>query len=58
MAETGDRLTLIGGEVPLPFSKKTDTGLEGPQVLLGACLDSKAASKNRILSLRVRRGSE
>ena len=54
----GDRLILIDGEVPVPFSKKTDTGLEGPQALLGTCLDSKAASKNRILSLRVRRGSE
>ena len=31
----GDRVMMIEGKTPDAFSKKTDTGLDGPQALLG-----------------------
>ncbi|MBT3666934.1 MAG: hypothetical protein HN548_05585, partial [Opitutae bacterium] len=40
------------------FSKKTDTGLEGPQALLGQSLNLKSSALNPVLSLGVRRESE
>ena len=42
---------------PDKFSKKTDTGLSGPQDLLGGSLDQKAGSNSR-LSIEVLRGHE
>ena len=54
----GDRLVQIAGKFPKPFSKKTDTGLEGPQALLGASLNLNSSLPNPLLSLLVRRGSE
>ena len=53
----GDRVMMIEGKTPDVFSKKTDTGLEGPQALLGNSLDRKSSSSNPVLSLRVRRES-
>lgn len=54
----GDRLVRIDGKYPKPFSKKTDTGLEGPQVLLGTSLNRNSSLPNPLLSLEVRRESE
>ena len=42
--KVGDRVMMIEGKTPDAFSKKTDTGLEGPQALLGNSLDRKSAS--------------
>ncbi|HBJ60431.1 MAG TPA: hypothetical protein DDY76_01705, partial [Opitutae bacterium] len=53
----GDRVMMIDGKTPDAFSKKTDSGLEGPQALLGNSLDRKSSSSNPVLSLRVRRES-
>ena len=53
----GDRVMMIEGKTPDVFSKKTDTGLDGPQALLGNSLDRKSSSSNPVLSLRVRRES-
>ena len=53
----GDRVMMIDGKTPDTFSKKTDSGLEGPQALLGNSLDRKSSSSNPVLSLRVRRES-
>jgi len=55
--KVGDRVMMIEGKTPDAFSKKTDTGLEGPQALLGNSLDRKSASSKPLLSLRVRRDS-
>ena len=55
--KAGDRVMMIEGKTPDAFSKKTDTGLEGPQALLGNSLDRKSSSSNPVLSLRVRRES-
>ena len=54
----GDRLVRIDGKIPSVFSKKTDTGLEGPQALLGQSLNLKSSALNPVLSLGVRRESE
>jgi len=54
----GDRLVLVDGKNPSVFSKKTDTGLEGPQALLGQSLNLKSSALNPVLSLGVRRESE
>ncbi|MDG1173822.1 MAG: DUF6288 domain-containing protein [Opitutales bacterium] len=54
----GDRLVRIDGKLPKPFSKKTDTGLEGPQVLLGTSLNRNSSLPKPLLSLQVRRDSE
>ena len=56
--KVGDRVMMIEGRTPDAFSTKTDTGLAGPQALLGNILDRKSASSKPILSLRVRRESE
>jgi hypothetical protein len=56
--KVGDRVMMIEGKTSQPFSTKTDTGLEGPQALLGNSLDRKSASSKPVLSLRVRRESE
>ena len=56
--KVGDRLMMIEGKTPDSFSIKTDTGLAGPQALLGNSLDRKSASFKPVLSLRVRRESE
>lgn len=54
----GDRLIRIDGRIPEPFSKKTDAGLGGPQVLLGACLDYKSSLEEPRLLLEVMRGEK
>ncbi len=54
----GDRVVRIDGKLPKPFSKKTDTGLEGPQVLLGTSLNRNSSLSNPLLSLQVRRESQ
>jgi len=56
--KVGDRVMMIAGKTPDAFSTKTDTGLEGPQALLGTSLDRKSASSKPVISLRVRRESE
>ena len=56
--KVGDRVMMVEGKTPDVFSTKTDTGLAGPQTLLGNSLDRKSASSKPILSLRVRRESE
>ena len=55
--KVGDRVMMIEGKTPDAFSKSTDTGLEGPQALLGNSLDRKSASSKPVLSRRVRRES-
>lgn len=54
----GDRLVRIDGKYPKSFSKKTDSGLEGPQSLLGTSLNRNASLPNPLLSLEVRRESK
>ena len=54
----GDRLVRIDGKYPKSFSKKTDSGLEGPQSLLGISLNRNASLPNPLLSLEVRRESK
>ena len=54
----GDRLVRIDEKYPKPFSKKTDSGLEGPQTLLGSSLNRNASLPNPLLSLEVRRESK
>ena len=54
----GDRLVRVDGKIPKPFSKKTDTGLEGPQALLGTSLNRCSSLPDPLLSIQVRRGSE
>jgi hypothetical protein len=56
--QAGDRIMRIEGKSPSAFSMKTDTGLEGPQTLLGLSLDHKSASSKPLLSLQIRRESE
>ncbi|MFP6901904.1 MAG: DUF6288 domain-containing protein [Opitutales bacterium] len=52
----GDRIISIEGKVPKwCFSMVTDTGLAGPQALLGEALEAACASKSKTLSLEVRR---
>ena len=51
----GDRITKIDGKMPSAFSKTTDSGLEGPQNLLGKSLDSHCES-SKSLSIQVARG--
>jgi len=55
--QVGDRISRIEDMTPDKFSKKTDTGLSGPQDLLGRSLDQKAGSNSR-LSIEVLRGHE
>ena len=55
--QVGDRIAKIENKIPDKFSKKTDTGLSGPQDLLGRRLDKKAGSNSR-LSIEVLRGQE
>ncbi|MDP7407377.1 MAG: PDZ domain-containing protein, partial [SAR324 cluster bacterium] len=45
----GDRLVRIDGKLSKPFSKKTDTGLQGPQALLGASLNRISSLPNPLL---------
>ena len=54
----GDRLVRMDGKLPHPFSKKTETGLEGPQSLLGISLNRNSASSLPLLSFQVRRDSK
>lgn len=56
--QVGDLLTKIENKIPDKFSKKTDSGLSGPQDLLGRSLDQKAGSSNSRLSIEVLRGQQ
>ena len=53
--QVGDRILTIEGDTPNTFSKNTDTGLAGPQDLLGRTLDKVCAKKKPRLHLKVRR---
>ena len=53
---SGDRIISIEGKISKQsFSMSTDTGLEGPQNLLGKALEAACASKNQILHMEVKR---
>ncbi len=54
----GDKLVRIDGKLPKSFSKKTDTGLEGPQVLLGKALNRYSSLPTPQLPFQVRRDSK
>ena len=56
--KVGDRISKIENKIPDNFSKKTDTGLSGPQDLLGRSLDQKAGSSNSQLSIEVSRNQK
>jgi len=56
--QAGDRITKIESKIPDQFSKKTDTGLAGPQDLLGRSLDRKAAASNEPLLIEILRGEQ
>ena len=56
--KVGDLISKIDHKTPGSFSKKTDTGLAGPQNLLGRSLDKKAGLTNPRLSIEVIRGEE
>ena len=56
VAESGglqieDRILSIGGKTPKPFSMSTDTGLQGPQSMLGQALEKACSSRSNILQL-------
>lgn len=53
----GDRVVEIEGRKPQPFSKSTETGVDGPQAALGSMLDAHGG-KNGSLGLKVRRDGE
>ena len=54
----GDRIVAIRGKQPAPFSKSTDSGLEGPQTELAIALDQACAAVPARLRLAVQRGEE
>ena len=54
----GDRILSIGGKTPKSFSMSTDSGLEGPQAMLGKALDAACSSKSNLLHIQVRRGEK
>jgi len=54
----GDRIVSIHGKQPAPFSKSTDSGLQGPQQMLANALDQVGARVPSRLQLAVRRGEE
>jgi C-terminal processing protease CtpA/Prc len=56
--KVGDRIAKIENMIPGRFSKKTDTGLAGPQDLIGRSLDRKAAASNALLSIEIFRGEQ
>ena len=56
--KVGDLISKIDNKIPDSFSKKTDTGLAGPQNLLGRSIDKKAGSNNPGLPIEVLRGGE
>ena len=51
----GDRILMMDGQQPSPFSMKTDAGLTGPQEALGQALERACASKPYQLILTVQR---
>ena len=54
----GDRILMMDGQQPSPFSMKTDAGLTGPQEALGQALERACASKPYQLILTVQRGEK
>ena len=52
---TGDRILSIQGKYPGAFSMKTDTGLEGPQAVLGETLNTSCAAITNQMELQVQR---
>ena len=56
--QVGDRITKIENKIPDVFTKKTDSGLSGPQDLLGRSLDQKSGSSKPQLMLEVTRGEQ
>ncbi|MDP7496539.1 MAG: DUF6288 domain-containing protein, partial [Roseibacillus sp.] len=54
----GDRIVTAGGRRSEPFSRSTETGLEGPQTDLAMALVAARAAAPPELSLQVRRGKE
>ena len=53
--KVGDRIISIRGIYPTAFSMKTDTGLAGPQAVLGEALDATCAAITNQLELEVQR---
>ena len=53
-----DRIISIEGNTPKAFSMETDTGLDGPQAVLGEALDAACSSKTKVLQIMVRRGDK
>ena len=51
----GDRIALIRGQRPAPFSMKTDAGLTGPQEALAAAIEQACATGPHQLQLSVLR---
>lgn len=56
--KVNDRIISIEGNTPKTFSMETNTGLDGPQAVLGAALDAVCSSKTKVLQLIVRRGDK
>jgi hypothetical protein len=50
-----DQIVAIRGQRPGPFSKKTDTGLAGPQTDLAVAIEQASADKSHRLQLTVQR---
>ena len=56
--QVGDRILSIGGKTPTSFDMSIDSGLEGPQEMLGKALETACSSKSNLLQLLVRRGEK
>ena len=56
--QVGDRIISIGDKTPKPFTMSTDSGLEGPQEMLGRALEAACSSPPNLLEVKVRRGEE
>tara|TARA_Y100001934_G_scaffold124209_1_gene151342 strand:+ start:497 stop:1960 length:1464 start_codon:yes stop_codon:yes gene_type:complete len=56
--QVGDRILSIGGKTPKTFDMSTDSGLEGPQEMLGKALETACSSQSNLLLIKVKRGEE
>ena len=56
--QVGDRIISIGDKTPKPFTMSTDSGLEGPQEMLGRALEAACSSPPNLLEMKVRRGEK
>lgn len=53
--QVGDQVKIIQGQTPGPFLIQPDSGLDGPQRLLGMALDQACALKAPVLTMKVLR---